>query len=62
MDSDGGGGESLCWGVGVATERSLGGKGDLGNTLNNKEFEFKIYIYRIYIFECTLNMYYNYIY
>lgn len=31
----------MCWGVGVARDRSMGENGDICNTLNSKEFKLK---------------------
>lgn len=39
MDTEHGGDESLCWWVGVGRERLVGGKEDIGNTLNNENFK-----------------------
>lgn len=34
-----GGGEGMCWRVGEAGQRSMGERGDLCSTLNNKNFK-----------------------
>lgn len=31
----------MCWGVGTAVEKSIGGKGDIRNIFNNTEFFLK---------------------